>query len=432
MMRIDIAVFNLPDNKVQFKLHIPKPIRKYFLEATTYVQYDKRIDVGNIDNSILAIPMVSVIAPIAWAVGADVNVLELDSTYLSSLARVRDVYRSFHPNFSFSGDIRAEKAVTNLFGKKKSAGMLFSGGVDSLTSYLRHKKERPDLISIWGVPDIPPFEEKFWGRMWSDISTLAKRDGLEAFQIKTDAFRNINHELLGSDFGIGWWGNVTGGLFLLGMCAPVTSARGTGTIIIASSYTEDFKERSGFHPSIDNNLSWADVAVVHDGYELSRQQKLKYLCQRENLRYLAQLRVCWDSALKTNCGKCEKCLRTITGLVVEGVDPGNCNFDIDEKTFPLLKSCFNKGRIKAGAGHVFMWSDIQKYIPERIDTDVRGSREFLTWLKGFDLSKYRTNRLRHFLWTAYLAYSNKRIKPQSVQRKLKCYCYTALARLKLL
>jgi len=431
-MRIDITISNLSDNKVQFKLHIPKPIRKYFLEDTTYVQYDKRIDVGNIDNSILAIPMVSVIAPIAWAVGADVSVLELDSTYLSSLAKVRDVYRSFHPNFSFSGDIRAEKAVTHIFGKKKSAGMLFSGGVDSLTSYLRHKKERPDLISIWGVPDIPPFEEKFWGRMWSDISTLAKRDGLEAFQIKTDAFRNTNHELLRSDFGSNWWGGVTGGLFLLGMCAPVTATRGTETIIIASSYTEDFKEGSGFHPWIDHNLSWADVAVVHDGYELSRQQKLKYLSQGENLRYLAQLRVCWDSALKTNCGKCEKCLRTITGLVVEGVDPDNCNFDIDEKTFPLLKSCFTEGKFKAGAGHVFMWSDIQKHIPERIDTDIRGSREFLTWLKGFDLSKYRTNRLRHFLWTACLAYSNKRIKPLSIQRKLKCYCYKALARLKLI
>jgi len=79
-----------------------------------------------------------------------------------------------------------------------------------------------------------------------------------------------------------------------------------------------------------------------------------------------------------------------------------------------------------------MWSDIQKYIPERIDTNIRGSREFLTWLKGFDLSKYRTNRLRHFLWTAYLAYSNRRIKPLAIQRKLKCYCYKALARLKLL
>jgi hypothetical protein len=430
MMRIDITISNLSDNKVQFKLHIPKPIRKYFLEDTTYVQYDKRIDVVNIDNSILAIPMVSVIAPIAWAVGADVNVLELDSTYLSSLARVRDVYRSFHPNFSFSGAIRAEKAVTNIFGKKRSAGMLFSGGVDSLTSYLRHRKGRPDLISIWGVPDIPPFEEKFWGRMWSDINNLAKRDGLEAFQIKTDAFRNINHELLRSDFGTDWWGGVTGGLFLLGMCAPVTAKRGTGTIIIASSYTEDFKEGSGFHPSIDHNLSWADVAVVHDGYELSRQQKLRYLCQQENLHYLSLLRVCWDSAHKTNCGKCEKCLRTITGLVVEGVDPNDCNFDIDRKVFPLLKSCFSKGKMKTGEGRLFMWSDIQKHIPERIDVDIRGSREFLTWFKGFDLSKYRANRLRHFLWSAYLAYNNKRIKPPYIQRKLKCYYYMALAKLK--
>jgi hypothetical protein len=427
-MKIDIKILNLPDNKVQFKLSVSPSLKKYFLKDASYVQYDSSIDISAVGNSILAIPIVAAIAPIAWAVGADVIVPELDATYSSSLARVKAVYKDSHPNFSFSGNIQPQKEVTNRFGARRIA-MLFSNGVDSLTSYLKHKQEKPDLFSIWGVMDIPPTEGKFWGRMWSDVTDLANQDGVKAFQIKTDVYRNINYELLGRKFGSMWWGGAAGGLFLLGMCAPLTAVRGTGTVIIASSYTRDFKEASAFHPSIDNNISWADVSVLHDGYELSRQQKLKYLCQNENLPYLSRLRVCWDSAHKTNCGNCEKCLRTIAGLALEGIDPNKCNFDIDTNTFSRLKDNFTKGKFKADAGLVYMWSAIQKHIPERINSDIKGSKEFLNWLRGFNISQYRANRLRHFLWMARLQYSNKRIKTEAILRKSKCYYYIILSKL---
>jgi len=426
--KIDIMISTLSHNEVRFKLNVSPSLRKYFLKDTSYVQYDSSINISTVDNSILSIPIVAAIAPIAWAVGADVIVPTLDSNYLRSLSRVKAVYKDRHPNFSFSGNIQSEKAVSNRFGARRIA-MLFSDGVDSLTSYLKHKQENPELFSICGVPDIPPSETKFWGRMWSDITDLAHHDRVRAFQIKTDVYRNINYELLGKEFEIMWWGGAAGALFLLGMCAPLTAVREIGTVIIASSYTRDFKEASAFHPSIDNNISWADVSVLHDDYELSRQQKLKYLCQSENLPYLSRLRVCWDSAHKTNCGKCEKCLRTITGLVLEGINPNNCNFDIDKKTFPHLKDNFTKGAFKAGAGLVYMWSDIQKHIPELIDIDIKGSREFLTWLRRFDISQYRANRLRHFLWMAQLQYNNKRIKTEAVIRKIKCYYYIILSKL---
>src|SRR4030043_84540 len=286
-MKIDIKILNLPDNKVQFKLTVSPSLRKYFLKDASYVQYDSSTDISSVGNSILAIPIVSAIAPIAWAVGADVTVPELDAAYLSSLARVKAVYKDFHPNFSFSGDIQSQKAVSNRFGGRRTA-MLFSHGVASLTSYLKHKQGKPDLFSICGVPDIPPSEKSFWSRMWGDISDFANRDGVNAFQIKTDVYRNINYELLGKEFGTMWWGGAAAGLFLLGMCAPLTAVREIRTVIIASSYTRDFKEVSAFHPSIDNNISWADASVLHDGYELSRQQKLKYLCQSANLPYLSR------------------------------------------------------------------------------------------------------------------------------------------------
>ena len=417
-------------NTIRFRLHVSRPLRKYFLNDVSYVQYDG-IDLKKVNNSLLAIPVLSMIAPIAWAVGADIHVAELDASYLQCLAKVKDVYRSVHTNFSFSGDISAEKVITNKFGGGRT-GMLFSGGVDSLTSYLRHRDSKPAFISIWGLPDIPPFEERFWDRMWTDIRSLADLDGITAFQVKTDMFRNINHELLTRQFGTGWFVGVAFGLFMLGLCAPVTAVRQIKTIIIASSYTDDFKGRYGSHPLIDNNVSWADVKVIHDGFELSRQQKVNYLCKAQNARYLSHLRVCWDSALKTNCGDCEKCMRTIVGLVIKGIDPNNCNFQVDRKTLPLIRDCFRKGRIALNEGQSFMWRDLQKHIPDQIDEDIYGSREFLAWLKGYDLSQYRVHKLSKLIWEARRLYRYKRTNAPSGLRKLKCYYYIALDRLRLI
>ena len=420
----------LSGNTIRFRLHVSSPLRKYFLNNVSYVQYDG-IDLKKVNNSLLAIPVLSMIAPIAWAVGADIRAAELDASYLQCLAKVKDAYRIVHTNFSFSGDISAEKVIPNKFDGGRT-GLLFSGGVDSLTSYLRHRDLKPDFISIWGLPDIPPFEERFWDRMWTDIRSLADLDGITTFQVKTDMFRNINHELLTRQFGTGWFVGVAFGLFMLGLCAPVTTVRQIKTIIIASSYTEDFKGRYGSHPLIDNHVSWADVKVVHDGFELSRQQKLNYLCKEQNARYLSHLRVCWDSALKTNCGDCEKCMRTIVGLVIEGIDPNNCNFHVDRKTFPLIRDCFRKGRITLHEGQLFTWRDLQKHIPDQINEDIYGSREFLEWLKGYDLSQYKENKLNKFLWEAQRLYRYKRTNAPSGLRKLKCYFYIALDKLRLI
>ncbi len=428
--KISVDSPNVFDNKVQFKIHVSKSLKKYFLNDVSYVQYDG-IDLKKVDRSILVIPMLSTIIPIAWAVGADVHAAELDASYLQCLTKVKDAYRSIHPNFSFSGDISAEKVIPNKFDGGRT-GLLFSGGVDSLTSYLRHKDLKPDFISIWGLPDIPHFEDRFWDRMWTDIRALASLDGIPAFQAKTDMYRNMNNELLSrefvGEFGTDWFTDVSFGLFLLGLCAPVTAVRGIGTIIIASPANAGFKGHggSGSHPSIDNNVSWADTKVIHDASELSRQQKIEFLCNGQHTRYLSHLRVCWDSALKTNCGGCEKCMRTIVGLAIEGIDPNQCNFRVDDKTFPLIRECFNKRRIEPSEEQLYFWMDMQKRIPERVNQDIYGSRKFLEWLKKYDLSQYKVNKLNKLIWEARRLFRYKRKTLPSLLRKLKCYYYIGL------
>ena len=219
--------------------------------------------------------------------------------------------------------------------------------------------------------------------------------------IKTNMGQSLNQSLLARDYKVrGWWLSVNHALMLLGVCAPLTTKR-IGTVLIAATHTSDFKEPWGSHPSIDNNIAWADVKVIHDGYELSRQEKIKYIAKYPE--YLTHLKVCFSSGSNYNCCRCEKCLRTIIALILEGRDPKKCNFNIDDlKIFKYIKACLVKGKFEDGKNEIFMWQDIQEHIPEQFNNDMQGSKEFFTWFKGFDLSKYRMNKLQHFLWTFWI------------------------------
>lgn len=69
-----------------------------------------------------------------------------------------------------------------------------------------------------------------------------------------------------------------------------------------------------------------------------------------------------------------------------------------KKYSDTLKIVWSKVGLYMGADEIFMWMDIQKHIPEQFNSDIPGSKEFFTWFKGFDISKYETNNLQHFLW----------------------------------
>jgi hypothetical protein len=375
--------------------------------------------------------MVSMIAPIAWAVGVDIYIDELDSTYLQSLNKVKQTYRSLYPNFSFQSNINTNTTVNNVFHGDRTA-TLFSGGVDSLTTYLRIKDKEPDFISVFGLPILTPFKEKFWIDMWKDICSIANIDEVAAIQVKTDMPRSINYELLERQFGFRWYSEVAYGLLLLGLCAPLTPIRRIGALVFPSSHTPEFRGYSSADQLIYIPCSWADIEIIHDGHDMTRQQKLGYLCQSNNLHYLSHLRVCWNGSYIANCGECEKCMRTIAGLLVEGIDPNKCNFETDPATFKLIKDYFQKGIIRLHEEQLLIWRDIQNNIPEHSGDQIPGSREFLNWLRGYDLSKYRANKVGQLVRSVNRVFKNRQLSTPDVSKKLKCYWYMALVKLKLL
>jgi len=396
---IKVNLAKAEDNKLVFNLCCSQTVKKYFKTDTFYVEYDKNVEINAVDTSILNIPAVATIITVAWAVGADVYVNELDKNYIDSLAKIKFVFKEFYPQFSCVTDLYVNKVVSNQFNNEKQSnyGLLFSAGLDSLTSFVRHKDKNPELLTIWGA-DIPICERDFWEKVKKQINLFGNSNGVNTSFIKSNVRQLLNSNLLARDYKVsGWWGSIYHSLILLGLVAPLTVIKGIGTVLIAATHTRELKGPWGSHPLIDNNIAWADVKVVHDGYELSRQEKLKYLI-KHSPKSLSHLRVCYSSHSRYNCGRCEKCLRTITALILEGEDPNNYNFDdIDEEKILLyIKDSLIKGRFHIEVG-ARMWKDIQSHIPSNFIGKTKQSTEFFTWLKDFDFSKYKESKFQRYL-----------------------------------
>ena len=388
-MTISVIDVSANGSQVSYRLSYSRAVKKYFLNDNYFVRYDNRIDTANIPRSILVIPVVSVIAPVAWAIGADMEMEALDETYLRSLNEIRKVLTNWYPRFSTFGTLNVRNVVRNEFGGPRT-GLLFSGGLDSFTSYVKHKEEKPDLISAW-FEDPKLHEEEKWACVVAAAQWLGERDGLASLKIKTD-LAYFNKLLLCDEFGFGnWYAQVAHGLQLLSMCAPITAARDIGRVLIASSFHQDQLIPWGSHPAIDNIVSWARVTATHDGVDMSRQQKMRYVCAKDQ-ECLTKLKVCHIDPM--NCGKCEKCLRTIVGLCIEGINPTNCRFEFDEKTLDNAKALFVAGKMPLPNEVVGYWTEMQRSLPEEPSRDVIGWREFSTWLRGYDFSRQRPRTWR--------------------------------------
>jgi len=395
-IRIDNVSVN--GRQIVFRFSCSRRLRKYFSSDTLYIEYDTAID--NVNKSLLTIPAVSVLIPIAWATGANLYVEELDETYLRSLEKVKAVMKKWHPNFSFHTKVIAQKEISNKL-LNKDYGLLFSGGLDSTVSYIKNRVLKPHLISIWGV-DVPIQKVALWKKIEGTLTEFANKEHVPIHFIKSNARELINERLLSVEFGRCWWVRVSHGLTTIGLCAPLT-AKSIGTILIASSrcpqHPNEIRYPLGSSPLIDEKISWADVRVIHD-CRLNRQQKIKHVLKPFiETQYHPILRVCTNLFQDLNCNQCHKCLYTMTGLVLEGIDPNKCGFNMTDKTLITLKQSFLNHEHEVFehdfVTSTFIWrtdelKEIQTEIPQNLNSNLYNSEQFFDWLRNFDLEKYGT------------------------------------------
>ena len=195
----------------------------------------------------------------------------------------------------------------------RAAATFFSTGVDSFFTLLRNLSRYPrsdsraisHIIVVHGL-DVSLDDTARFGRIEAAAQAVARALDLRVVTVRT----NVREALRTID-----WGRHAHGAALASVALALAPLFHTVFIASSSSFLE--LHPWGSHPMVDPLWSTEALEVVHDGADTRRGEKVRYVAQSPLA--LAHLRVCWEHrGADDNCGRCEKCLRTMVGLELAG------------------------------------------------------------------------------------------------------------------
>ena len=189
--------------------------------------------------------------------------------------------------------------------RRAGAAAFFTAGVDSFYTALRHLDELEALVYVHGF-DVGLDQRGLRSRVVRGVRRAADALGKPLVEVESD-LRTF------SDRIIGW--TAFNGAALAGVAHLLTPW--FGTVHIPATLTLGRLVPLGSHPELDPLWSSEEMVVHHDGADTERLDKLRLVA--EHPAAASALRVCWENRDGAyNCGRCEKCLRTMVGLAALG------------------------------------------------------------------------------------------------------------------
>jgi hypothetical protein len=354
MLRLNNIAYSNDGKKINYDYVVDKKYKKYFSNSNAfYAEYD--VDVSSVPYSIAVIPFLSSVMPIAWFLGFDVQVGDVDKSFFDSLNEIKSELSKDWRNKHLHGELKAKNIVNNTISGSRYL-MLYSGGVDAFTTYLRHREQNPDLVTILGA-DIPIDDIDQWEDLLRFINAEKLLVQNNKYHVKCN-FRDFYTYKVDLLVDVGWWGKVQHGLALLGVHAPLSFVNGYKGIYIASSQVDGFAW--GSQPKTDNKVRWADLFCKNDGSELNRQKKVDLIVDfKQRTKSPVKVRVCYSELNEgLNCSRCEKCYRTILAIIFAGDDPNKYGFSVNGKIYDQVFDHFDKIQT-SDIGLVNLWKDIE-------------------------------------------------------------------------
>lgn len=257
-------------------------------------------------------PFVVAIIFLAMQQGTDLIVHgEVSSSLLQNLAEFQAAWHCWRPKLYQQIDITAdiEREQSKLDSDQAIAA--FSGGVDACFTMWRHRRK---LCGRWqrniqaGLMvhgfDIPLTQQEVFNRALQKSREMLTSLGVELIPMATN-FREFKQD----------WEDAFG--TAIASCLMLLQ-RGYNTGLIGSSDPyQALNLPYGSNPITDTLLSSNTFQIICDGAAFTRLQKVAEIANWEQA--CTNLRVCWQNTQSDkNCGRCEKCIRTILNFKVMG------------------------------------------------------------------------------------------------------------------
>jgi len=217
------------------------------------------------------------------------------------------------------------------------AAMVLSGGIDSLATLSLNRRHYPkghpgairDGFIIHGF-DIGGVVERgmkypVFDRARQALSAVAEDADISLIPVYTNIRHLCDERSLWLDYFFG---------AVLAAVGHAFSSR-INLLYLASSYDLPNLVPCGSHPLFDPEYSSYSLRVRHSHVELSRMAKLQIVSEWPAA--FQNFRVCLANVPdRLNCGKCEKCIRTMLGLVGLGILDKTQAFAEDDVTADML------------------------------------------------------------------------------------------------
>lgn len=300
----------------------------------------------------------------------------LDKEFLLNIQETQKVLVSWKVGFLpievvSNGSDEMQAVVT------KNVGSFFSGGVDSFYTLLKNiaGKSSPKLshlILVQGF-DIELSNTALFDEAKIRLTHIAQQYKLHLLTVKTN-IRTITDSYV-------LWNFAHGGA--LGAVAQFLS-NGFSTIFVPS--TDSYKQFFpwGSHPDLDKHWGSGAIALLHDGNEANRTEKIAAYIARSSLA-LKHLRVCYKNIKSQyNCGKCSKCLRSQVELRAVGAGDVSHLFSHVLEMSDVLKlntrDFADRIHLEAALQYLVQYNSADEELRKALETTLAKTYKFsLTW-----------------------------------------------------
>jgi len=194
------------------------------------------------------------------------------------------------------------------------AASTFSGGVDSFYTVLEHHRQLDALVYVRGF-DVPLESTPLSERVATALRSAAARLDRPLIEVQTN-LRQFTDRYLKWQLAYG------AGLAAVGMVLDDL----VSLLYVPAGVSYGDLSPDGGHPLLNPLYGTERIDFETDGCAVNRFEKVAAIATSDIA--MDTLRVCWENRDGAyNCGRCEKCLRTMAALEIVGALPRCRTFD---------------------------------------------------------------------------------------------------------
>jgi hypothetical protein len=224
--------------------------------------------------------------------------LPISPKLLRNCSVFQDIHHAWNPVLK----VVPIEAATRVAGPLNDGVLsFFSGGVDSMFTFLKRREEITHVVYIQGFDFL--VDDVSFRTAFARNASFIRGFGKTVIPVGT----NSNT--------LGYHHNLSILLTQGSALASIALLLGFPRVYVSSAYSYSQLVPLGSHPLTDPLWSTEGTEVIHEGAEARRVDKVIKIA--ENPSALANLLVCAHEVTR-NCGHCEKCLRTMIPLQLLG------------------------------------------------------------------------------------------------------------------